>query len=72
MSRSTELLTVQEIADYFGVSTQTIRRRIKAAKSKKSSFPSPVFGYGKKALYRRSEVVGWKETVEPGQSGKDE
>jgi excisionase family DNA binding protein len=67
MSKSTDLLTVQEVAQFYGVSVQSIRRRIKESKENRGSFPSPVFGYGRKALFHRKEVEQWKE--KPGHSG---
>jgi len=69
MSKSPNLMSVQEVARYFGVSTKTIMRRVEAAKSGTSSFPSPVFGYGQKLLFYRAEITGWKES-EPGEQGQ--
>jgi len=72
MSKNQNLMTVPEVAAFYGLSTQTIRRRVKEAKEKRGSFPSPVFGYQKKALFHRSEVESWKEIVEPGEVGQDD
>ena len=70
MQKSIEFVNIQEVCEYYGLSEQTIRRRIKEAKKGRSSFPKPIFGYGRKALWRRSEIENWTET-EPGETGQD-
>jgi predicted DNA-binding transcriptional regulator AlpA len=64
MSKNQNLMTVKEVAEYYGLSVQSIRRRLKESKEKRGSFPSPVFGFGnkRKLLFHRSEIEGWKET----------
>ena len=64
MKKNSNLFKIQEVAQYFGLSVQSIRRRIKEAKQNKSSFPRPVFGYNRKALWRRPEIESWNE-LEP-------
>ena len=71
MSKSTDLLSVEEVAAFFGLSVQSIRRRLQESKQGKSSFPSPIFGYGRKALFHRAEIEGWKES-ESAQSEQGE
>lgn len=71
MSKNTDLLSIQEICQYYGLSEQTIRRRIKEAKAGRSSFPRPIFGYGKKALWHKGDIENWKETEpEQGKQGR--
>jgi len=41
MSKSTDLMTLQEVAEFYGLSVQSIRRRLKEAKSGKSTVPTP-------------------------------
>jgi excisionase family DNA binding protein len=71
MSKSTDLLTVQEVAQFYGVSTQTIRRRLKEAKTGKSRFPRPIFGFGRKALFHRRDIENFRETAEPREAGQE-
>jgi len=66
--KNDSLLTLREVAQFFGVSTKTIGRRLKDAKENKSSFPGPVFGYSRKLLFRREEIESWKEEPE-GEEG---
>jgi predicted DNA-binding transcriptional regulator AlpA len=62
MIKSSDLFTIQEVCRYYGLSEQTIRRRIKEARAGNSSFPSPIFGYGRKALWHREDIENWSET----------
>ena len=62
MTKSSDLLNIQDVCKFYGLSEQTIRRRIKDSKEGISSFPRPIFGYGRKALWRRSEIENWTET----------
>ena len=66
MTKNANLLTVEEVAQFYGVSTQTIRRRLQDSREGRGSFPAPVFGFKKKALFHRTEIENWKES-EPEQ-----
>jgi predicted DNA-binding transcriptional regulator AlpA len=70
MSKNQNLLTIREVAEYYGLSIQSIRRRLRESKNKSGSFPSPVFGYKKKLLFHRNEIESWKES-EPEQPEHD-
>ena len=59
-----ELMNVQQVADFFQVSTSTIRRRLKERKAGDGTFPIPVFGYGRIARWRRVDIESWNE-IEP-------
>jgi len=67
MSKSKDLLTVQEVAQFYGVSTQTIQRRVRESREGKGTFPRPIFGYGRKALWHRRDIENFTET-EPGEA----
>jgi predicted DNA-binding transcriptional regulator AlpA len=71
MSKSKDLLTLQEVAQFYGLSVQSIRRRLQEAKSGKSRFPRPIFGFGRKALFHRRDIENFTETAEPGEAGQD-
>lgn len=63
MERITETMTLQEVSAYFGLSEQTIRRRMKDARNGRSTFPRPIFGSGgRKALWRKTDIENWNET----------
>jgi excisionase family DNA binding protein len=64
MTKDKDLFTIDDVCRYFGLSKQTIRRRIREAKLGKSTFPRPVFGYGRKALWRAKDITAWTETGE--------
>ena len=64
MSKNAELFTIEEVCQYYGLSEQTIRRRIKDSKQGIGTFPRPIFGYGRKALWKRSEIESWSESME--------
>jgi predicted DNA-binding transcriptional regulator AlpA len=66
MSKSTDLMTLQEVAEFYGLSVQSIRRRLQEAKSGKSRFPRPIFGFGRKALFHRRDIENFTETAETG------
>lgn len=62
--KSNAFMDIKQVAEYFGVSVSTIRRRIKERKECEGSFPLPVFGFGNIARWRRSDIESWNE-VEP-------
>ena len=71
MAKNQNLLTVEEVAQFYGLSVQSIRRRLKEAKSGKSRFPRPIFGFGRKALFHRRDIESFTETAEPGEAGQN-
>jgi len=64
MTKDLEFWNIKQVAEYFGVSESTIRRRLRDRKNGVGSFLIPVFGFGKVAKFRRSDVENWSE-VEP-------
>ena len=70
MIKSNDLFTIKEICQFYGLSEQTIRRRIKESREGSGSFPKPIFGYGKRGLWHREDIMNWKET-EQEQSGQE-
>jgi len=64
MEQDKGLFTIQDLCRYFGLSEQTIRRRIKEAKEGMGTFPKPIFGYGRKGLWRIEDIMNWTETKE--------
>ena len=61
---TSELMNVKQVAEHFGVSESTIRRRIKERKDGEGSFPIPVFGFNRVARWRRFDIENWNE-IEP-------
>ena len=64
LSKDLEFWNIKQVAKYYDVSESTIRRRIRDRKNGIGSFIIPVFGFGKVAKFRRSDVENWNE-VEP-------
>ena len=71
MNKNNDLFTIQEVCQYYGLSEQTIRRRIRESREGTGSFPKPIFGFGKRGLWHREDIENWSET-EPKQSGQDQ
>jgi predicted DNA-binding transcriptional regulator AlpA len=63
MTKSNDLLTIQEVCQFYGLSEQTIRRRIRESRKGIGSFPRPIFGYGRKALWHREDIENWQEKL---------
>jgi len=55
-------MNVKQVAEHFGVSESTIRRRIRERKDGEGSFPVPVFGFNRVARWRRFDIENWSET----------
>ena len=62
MKKNNVLLNIQDLCKFFGLSEPTIRRRIREAKQGIGSFPAPIFGYGKKVLWYREDIINYRET----------
>jgi len=58
-----KLVNIGEVADLMRSSVSTIRRRLAAARSGESSFPLPIFGNKKKALWRQDDILTWNESL---------
>jgi len=71
MGKSSEVLTIQEVAQFYGVSEQTVQRRIRDSREGRGTFPRSVFGFGRKALFHRAEIEQWKELPEPVEPAQD-
>ena len=71
MKKTSTLLNIQEVCKFYGLSEPTIRRRIREAKQGTGSFPAPIFGYGKKALWHRKDLENFRE-IEPQQTSPDQ
>ena len=56
------VMNIREVAQYFGVSQKTIRRRVADRKNGIGSFPLAIFDCTQKSIWYRSEIEGWKET----------
>ena len=75
-----DLMNIQEVAEYFGISESTIRRRLRDRKNGEGSFLVPIFGLppihgGFSAFWsivaverpemRQSEIAGRKAVIRP-------
>ena len=58
-----KLVNIQEVADLMCSSVSTIRRRISDARKGLSTFPQPIFGSKKKALWRQDDILTWNEAL---------
>ena len=67
MKKNPDLFTIQDVCKFFRLSEQTIRRRIKESKEGRGSFPRPVFGYGRKALWHREDIMNYREAEQAEQ-----
>ena len=63
MTKDLEFWNIKQVAEYYGVSESTIRRRIRDRKNGIGTFIIPVFGFGKVAKFRRADVESWNEDV---------
>ena len=58
--KSDELMDIHEVAEHFGLSESSIRRRIRASRDGQSNFILPLFGSGYRVLFRRADVLAWQ------------
>lgn len=57
-----DLMTFKDVCEYFGLSAPSLRRLIARRKRNESSFPSPILGWNRRGLWRRSDIENWTET----------
>ena len=55
-------MNVKQVAEYFGISESTLRRRLRDRKNGEGTFPTPIFGFNKVARWRRYDIENWYET----------
>ena len=60
MNTSTDLLSLDDICRYFGVSESTIRRKVRDRRDGNGTFPLPLFKRGCRLLWRKSEIEAWQ------------
>ena len=63
MTKDQELWNIKQVATFYAVSESTIRRRIRERKNGEGTFPIPIFGFGRVARWRRSDIEIWNEEV---------
>ena len=56
-------MNFKEVCVYFGLSPSTVRRILIRLKQGVSTFPMPVTGWKRKALWRREEIENWQEAA---------
>ena len=59
MSTSNDLLSLEQVCEYFGLSESTIRRKVSATREGQGNFPLPLFSANSRVLFRRSEIENW-------------
>ena len=60
-----DLLDLESVSRYFGLSESTIRRKILETREGRGNFILPLFGSKCRILFRRSDVENWRgEDVE--------
>jgi predicted DNA-binding transcriptional regulator AlpA len=57
---SDDLLDLEGICNYFGMSESTVRRKIRETREGRGNFILPLFGSKCRILFRRSDVESWK------------
>jgi len=60
MTRSSDLWDVVQVANYYGVSTSTIRRKVKKSRERGYGFVAPLFSSGSRLLWRKSDILEFK------------
>ena len=58
-----ELMNIKQVAEYYAVSESTVRRRLRERRNGDGTFPIPIFGFGRVARWRRSDIENWCEAV---------
>jgi len=61
---SNALMDIKQVANFFGISESTVRRRLRDRKNGEGSFPIPVFGFNRIARWHRVDIESWSE-IEP-------
>ena len=61
---SNALMDIKQVANFFGISESTVRRRLRDRKNGEGSFPIPVFGFNRIARWHRADIESWSE-IEP-------
>jgi len=59
-----ELMNIKQVAEYYSISESTVRRRLRERKNGDGTFPIPIFGFGRIARWRKSDIESWSE-IEP-------
>lgn len=60
MPISNDLLSLEQVGEYFGLSESTIRRKVRASRKGLGNFPLPLFSANSRVLFRRSEIENWR------------
>ena len=54
-----DLLDLESVSRYFGLSESTIRRKIRDRRENKGTFPLPLFGTKCRIVFRKSDIESW-------------
>ena len=57
---SEDLIDLNGVCDYFGLSESTVRRKIRDTREGKGNFVLPLFGSKCRIVFRRSDIESWK------------
>ena len=60
MTKSVDLLDLKQVAEYFGVSPSTIRRKVKKSRENGFGFVIPVFSSGSRLIWRRVDIENFR------------
>jgi len=55
-----DLLDLEGVCNYFGLSESTVRRKIRDTREGRGNFILPLFGSKCRIVFRRSDVANWK------------
>ena len=54
-----DLLDLEGVCRYFGLSKSTVRRKISDRRENKGTFPLPLFGTKCRIVFRKSDIESW-------------
>jgi predicted DNA-binding transcriptional regulator AlpA len=57
---SDDLIDLEGVCNYFGLSESTIRRKIRETREGRGNFVLPLFGHKHRIVFRRSDIEGWR------------
>jgi hypothetical protein len=57
---SEDLIDLNGVCNYFGLSESTVRRKIRDTREGKGNFVLPLFGHKCRILFRRADIEGWQ------------
>jgi len=60
MKKNPDLMDITEVAEYYGISESTVRRKIKKKRETGYGFLLPLFAHGSRLLWRKEDILAWE------------